>query len=276
MTSTAHLTNAGEALRAMLPAGSDPYSTIDLAGHLAFLARDRQLLPELVDVVKTMPDLAAGLLVTLAAMVDVDSRPSELLHWLGTHEGRQTEALRSTAALAEARQEWDDASADTLPPVTLESMREMAHVARLARVKQPCGTIGAHSRHLRDGKDPCPRCVWARWLYDNATAAERRLMRMPLVGCAKHPNGDGRCKACKEIADEAAGRKLSPAVIRPQCGQRKGYELHRYHHEERCTACRLAQREYDAQRAARHKATAATGTVHPLPGPAEERREAAA
>jgi hypothetical protein len=225
MATAHHKTSAGERLRELLPDGSDPYLTIDLAGHVAFLVRDRQTGPELTEIVKAFPELAAGLIVALAAMVDVDARPGDLLDWLGTHKGLHYDTIRTAAALNEARQEVDDTASDTLPPVTLETMRAMRHNAELMGVWHPCGTLAAHSRHVRNKERPCVRCTTARWLYDNATPDQRKLLTRPLDGYGKVGDLDRK-----------------PPTWRSRCGERAGYVAHKKANEEPCDDCYAALR----------------------------------
>lgn len=215
---TAQKTAAGESLRVMLPDGSDPYATIELACHTAFLARDRVMMPELTTVAAADPQLAAGLIVTLAALVDIDARPDTLLDWLGTHEGREQETIRTLAALTEARQEYDEAAADRLPEVTLESIRDLIHAARLAGVAQPCGTPAGFARHGKRKQTPCWRCRTARRLYENATPEERALIKKPL------PNTNLKAPVCEH-----------PIV---ECGTLAGYDFHIRDEEPPCAACR--------------------------------------
>lgn len=284
--STAQRTQAGEALRAMLPAGTDPYSTIELACHTAFLVRDREILPGVLDVVKTDPEMAASLIVALAALVDVDSRPADMLAWLGTTDGQQQETARQAAALAEARAEYNDATGDTLPPVTLESMREVAHAARLAGVMMPCGTPAAYRRHVKQEQEACPRCAWAWWLYSKATREEREILKTPLkypvtsattrdwgtIRCgtiggydAHREHGEQVCRKCLNAAAEAItaatlAQQPRETRIRPQCGSHEGYVAHRRVFEEPCDDCRAAQTAYDAARYLERKARQATCT----------------
>ena len=259
-------TPAGEALRALLPDGADPYAAIDLACHTAFLVRDRDIVSDLSAVVRADPDLAAGLIVALGALVDVDATPTKLLAWLGTEDGRLQESGRMVGALAEARQEYDDVAADTLPEVTLESMRAMEHAARLARVMAPCGTMGGHARHSSNKQPVCYRCTRARWLFDNATPEQRELVKAPLVpsnhflplaplcgtvgGYDRHREFDERvCTPCLTAAASAVIRSPHlPAAIRVSCGSHVGYNKHCDKDEDPCTDCRAGQRIYDTAR----------------------------
>lgn len=234
---TAQKTAAGEALREMLPDGADPYATLELAFHTAFLARDINMMPDLIAVVASDPELAAGLIVTLAALVDIDQRPEHMLDWLGTYEGREQETVRLVGALTEARQEYDIAAADTLPEVTLESMRAVRHNAKLAGVLMPCGTTAAYSRHINRKQKPCTRCNRARYLYDNATPEQKALLKEPLAGFNKMPQPP-----------------LKPPTWRPNCGKRTGYRAHKTAQEEPCDSCYEAIRsrsirKYDERRA---------------------------
>lgn len=254
MAAARHKTEAGERLRAMLPDGTDPYLTIDLAGHVAFLARDRQLLPGLLDVVNTMPELTAGLIVALAAMVDIDARPGDLIDWLGTAEDRRRETTRMIGALAEARQEYDDATADTLPGVTLESMRAAAHAANLAGVLHPCGTNGAYAREKAAGKDACPRCERAHALWLHASPQERALLKTPLTaqggrrvvavcgtaaGYEAHVKaGEDPCPVCQKAIDGMLAALVPPPAA--PCGTVAGYDAHTKHGQKRCRICRDA------------------------------------
>jgi hypothetical protein len=238
----------------MLPAGADPYATIDFACHMAFLVRDRQVMPELVDGVKANPELTASLVVTLAALVDIDTRPADMLDWLGTYEGRERETARMIGALAEARQEYDEAAADTLPEVTLESIRDLNHAARLAGVQHPCGTPAGLARHYRRKQQPCMRCRAAGRLLDKATAEERALVHQPLL----HPNfkpmlcdhplvecgtlsgydhharrGEAPCEECTRALTAA----MADVVQVVRCGTAAGYEMHRERDEKPCAAC---------------------------------------
>jgi hypothetical protein len=217
-------TGAESALRMMLPASVDTAATIELACHTAFLVRDREPLADLDAVVRTDPEAAAGLIVALAAMVDVDKRPRDLLAWIGNTAALQQGTVLAVGALAEARKEYDDVGADTLPPVTLESMRQMAHVARLTGARQPCGTIAAHRRHVRAGHQPCLRCQQARELYDSATPEQRKLIRHPPATTATQ--------------------------ARPSCGSPAGYVAHlaATPKEDPCDPCRAARKAYDAGR----------------------------
>lgn len=224
-------TPAGEALRALLPPRSDPYATIELAAHVAFLVRDRDLMPDLLDVVKAYPDLAAGLIVTLACLVDIDARPQDLLGWLGDHAGRGQETTRMVGAMAEARSEYEEEAADTLPPVTLESMRAMRHNAVLAGVMLPCGTTAAYNRHINRKQRPCSRCTTARWLYDNAGPEQRALLKRPLDGY-----------------DKVGGGGTKPPMWRPSCGRRAGYVAHKKANEEPCDPCYAGLREHSRRR----------------------------
>lgn len=258
-------TPAGEALRALLPTGADPYTTVDLACHTAFLVRDRSVLPDLVDLVRVDPELSAGLIVALAALVDVDSTPNAMLEWLGTEDGRMKEQLRMVGALAEARQEHDDAAADTLPEVTLDSMRAVAHVARLAGVMQPCGTMGGHARHRQKKDRVCYRCDRARSLYERATPEEKELLKTPLAapgrkvspaacgtvaGYDQHIEfGERPCTPCLSAAAAVVvTAPKQPGKNRGSCGSHVGFNKHTDKNEEPCTRCRAAQRVYDAAR----------------------------
>jgi hypothetical protein len=218
---TTQTTPAGEALRAMLPEGSDPYATIALATHAAFLARDQDLLPGVCALVKSDPELTAGLIVTLTALVDIDASPAGMLGWLGTHGAHREQSARQIGALIEARAEYDAAAADTLPPVTLESMRALGHAARLARVMYPCGTYGAYTQHVSKGQEPCTRCALANWLYEHATEEERRLLKTPL------PRGPGRLP-----------ETATPSLAR--CGTAAGYDAHLKRRSRPCQKCLLA------------------------------------
>lgn len=254
---TALMTPAGEALRAMLPAGADPYATIELACHTAFLVRDRAVMPGLDDVAKTDPELTAGLVITLAALVDIDTRPDDMLAWLGTHEGREQEHARMIGALVEAREEYDEAAADTLPEVTLESMRDLIHAARLAGVQHPCGTPAGAARHNKRGQRPCFRCLTARRIYVAATDEERALVHEPLphpnyktklcdhppVECGTLTGYDHHirreqapCADCRS-AMAAAIDDIAPMV---RHGTAEGYEMHRNRHEKACSDCEQA------------------------------------
>lgn len=251
---TAQMTPAGEALRAMLPAGADPYATIEHAFHVAFLVRDRHVIPGLVDGAETNPEMTASLIVTLAALVDIDSRPDMMLDWLGTHEGRERETARMIGALAEAREEYDEAGGDTLPEVTLESMRDLIHASRLAGVANPCGTPAGLARHNRRKQRPCFRCRAAGRLFAKATPEERELVHKPLL----HPNfkpqlcdhppvecgtltgyehhirhDQAPCDECRQ-ALAAVVNDIVPVV---KCGTAAGYELHRERDEKPCRAC---------------------------------------
>lgn len=319
---TAQRTRAGEALRAMLPAGTDPYAMVQLASETAFLVRDRETRPGIADVVRSDPNLAAALITTLAALVDVDDRPASMLRWLGSTRGAEQETARMIAALAEARAEYDEAAndgyadgyaagyevssgygqelPDTLPPVTFESIRELAHAARIARVSQPCGTVGGWSRHMRKKQKPCGRCSQARTVYDNATPEQIELLKTPLTG-GNHPPaaapkcgtvagydahqefGEKPCRQClqaaadvvrKSDAAERARTALKPPVTRSNCGSHSGYNRHKAHHEDACEPCRAAQKTYDDERYRRKlerqgKAPKRVAEVHPFPAAAD-------
>jgi hypothetical protein len=226
-------TDAEKALSLLLPDGADPATTIELACHVAFLVHDRDVLTGLTDVVRADPDLAAGLLVTLAAMVDVDQRPDDLIAWLGTPASRQQDTVRTAGALTEARADYDDAGGDTLPEVTLETMREMIHASKLHGVVQPCGTPAAHARHVKRKQKPCFRCTRARYLYDQATPDERKLLTTPITA----PGHTVRCLC----------HSKRPARAQ-KCGTRYGYETHISRGEDPCVACRKARSQYDADR----------------------------
>lgn len=263
---TAAQTQAGEALRAMLPAGADPDAMIEHASHLVLLVHDRVLQEDLHALVASEPDRAVGLIITLAALVDVDSGPARRLSWLGSTEALTADSLRTAGAFIEARKEYDEAGGDTLPPVTLESMRLLAHAARVAGVAQPCGTIGGWGRHVRMDKKVCARCRTARRLYDNASPAERKLVTTPLAGPAPKPPGrmPKAAPSASAIApppasaDEPGQRRGStgrakknqynPPVLRRSCGKRSGYIQHRRHHEKPCEPCSAAQAAYSAQK----------------------------
>lgn len=300
---TAQLTPAGEALRAMLPERSDPYAMINLACRAAFLVRDGQLLPDLVDLAVTDRRLSAALIVSLAALVDIDERPDDLLAWLGTPDGRDQETARMRAATAETRAAFDAATAetraaydDTLPPVTMESMRDMIHAARVAGVQHPCGTPAAYRRHVKQRQKACPRCTWAWWLYSRATVEERALLKAAAPDVdRRHPptvraSGPGKCgtvagydthrenretpcQDCLLAAVEVVSR-LKPTRIRRSCGSHGGYVAHKKNKENVCDPCGEAQTRYDAEqydkRLARQGKTRVrgvdpgAGTVHQL------------
>lgn len=240
--STAHRTPAGEALRGLLPDGADPYELIQLGCDLAYQARDDDPLPGCVDLVKEDPEQAAALLVTLAALVDIDSTPGDMLGWLADPAGQQEETARRLAAYAAAREEVEADLADTLPPVTLESMRELAHTARIAGALHPCGTLGGWYRHrAKGGGKTCNRCRTARALYDAATPEQRALLRTPM---------DRR-------------RYKAP------CGTPQGYNAHRDRSEDPCDDCRTARAKYDAERyqARRARQTKDTPSAFPVDVP---------
>jgi hypothetical protein len=268
-------TTAVEALRAMLPAGADPAATIELACHTAFLVRDRLIADDLAESIAEFPAQAAALIVALASMVDVDRNPRSLLAWLGNIRALEQQTTLAMGALAEARQEYDEA-ADTLPEVTLESMREMAHVARLARAIMPCGTIGAFHRHLKAKQRPCSRCLRANELWKAASQEERDLVKTPMEradrgriegtwpaptcgtvgGYDLHQQyGEAPCEPCLAAAKEAAKfpSPKKPPTARPNCGSHGGYNGHTSRGENPCDRCRAAEKKHQAARYLRNK-----------------------
>lgn len=249
--SAAH-TRAGEALRAMLPAGADPAAAIEFACHLAFLVRDRVVVDDLIDAVKLHPDQATALIVTLAALVDIDRRPDDLLSWLSSQGSLEQATARAAGAVVEARQEYDEAAADTLPEVTLHSMVEMAHAAAVARVRTPCGTIGAYYRHIKNQTPVCLRCERAREIWKQATPGQREMMKRPKLRPPARPQPRPAAApvvepapplVCDSCQRRVPGEKLPPKT-RPSCGKRSGYNMHTKHNEQPCPACSAANSEY--------------------------------
>lgn len=278
MSATAHRTHAGEALRIMLPASTDPYALAELAAETAFLVRDRNIAGDAATLARVDPDLAAALIVTLAAMIDVDRKPADLLSWLGTGDQLADDSARTLGALAEARLMYEEAGGDTLPPVTLESMRAAAHAAALAGTVQPCGTVAAERRHQVKKSRPCVRCAEARRIYDRATPEERAWLKtMPVLpgqvlkvkecsGCApvcgtaagydahlklRQPP----CADCQQVVAGLAGNTLPPvtldsiaalaiaaklAGVPHPCGTPGAWVRHRRHGEVPCPRCTLA------------------------------------
>lgn len=226
-------TQAEKALAVMLPAGADPKTLIEDACHLVFLSRDRVMQDDLATMVADDPDRAVGLLVTLAAFVDADRSPDEMIAWLGGNRGRDQETARTIGALEEARAEYAAEAADTLPEVTFESMREMIHLAKMSDVVQPCGTPAAHARHLKRKQRPCPRCVKARQIYDDLTGEQRELLRTPITKADHFV----RCLCHYKKSQK-----------RPNCGEPGGYNSHKARGEDPCIPCRKARSEYDARR----------------------------
>jgi hypothetical protein len=97
-------------------------------------------------------DQRAVLPYVLAAMVDIDKTPGELLGWAGYIPGTR---IARVTAVAPAN-------------VLLDKARHRAHDPQ-------CGTRGGYLAHKRRGEDPddCPECVIANqaWLRSGETDA---------------------------------------------------------------------------------------------------------
>jgi hypothetical protein len=270
---TALPTAAGEALRALLPADADPHTTIDLAARTAFLVRDRDALPEITAMVRADADRAAALIVTLAAMVDVDARPSAMLGWLAPDDDHDSDTARTVGALQEARREMaalagdalvpvtaesialitacqaDHPDPDVVFPVTLETMRALSHAARAAGILQPCGTTGGYARHLTRKEAPCARCTKASNLYTHATPEQKALLKTPplvavecgtLAGFDAHRTaGTAPCAGCLAAAQLVVG--IAPPAV--ECGTVTGFDAHIKAGKKPCRACLAAGRE---------------------------------
>lgn len=86
---------------------------------------------------------------------------------------------------------------------------------------KPCGTSAAYIRHRRRGEKPCKACAKA-----NAKQSQ-----------------EARAKLKKHLAENP----LNPSQLYPQCGTRNGAVKHRKLGEEKCDACKKAEREYNRE-----------------------------
>lgn len=121
-------------------AGDTGERMVHVAGRLISLVRDEGHVYEITAALRALKagELEA-LAVTLAAMVDPDKTPRELLAWVT----------------------WDEHGNPMPPPV------EPAQPTPAERWTQPCGTHAAFNRHIKRGERPCEACLAGEREYQN-------------------------------------------------------------------------------------------------------------
>ncbi len=238
-------TPVDKAMSLLFAGRESPYTMLKSAMRYPVPVQDgdvQEVFAALDEMVTTKPSRVVDLVVALAALVDVEKTPSELLEWM-CPAGERPKQRPSEAQ---------------------------------------CGTVDGHIAHVEGGQEPCRPCQAAfdravRPVKKRSGPAECGTP----AGWQRHKRAkEDPCDPCKDAMRAYwkghYDRNYKP--VRPErstkligCPSRAGYEWHVRHGEEPCAGCIAERRKYFAEKA-RNRYKKKPVKVKPCPTPAARQR----